>query len=136
MATDDDNGVTDASENGPTNTPPSDEDVREAVEGGGDGPVRIEDDPGRADEWFARAIIATPFVLLFVAGVVAGVLVWTGQIGFDVTIDGSISITPLVYGTGGLLALVYLLAAAKEWGVRPVMWVASAARNHRPPENE
>lgn len=136
MSTDDERGDTGDAGNSPTDTASSDENVQEAVEASETDPLRVQDDPGSADEWFARAIIATPFVLLLVGGVVAAVLVSTGQVTLDVTISGTIPVRPLVLGFGVLLGLSYVLAAAKEWGISPVKWVAGAAQNYRPNDEE
>jgi hypothetical protein len=140
MSTDDsetdERGDTGDAGEGPTPTPSEDEDVQEAVEGVENEPLRVQDDPGSADEWFARAILATPFVLLLVAAIGGAVLVALGQVTLDVTVAGTIPVRPLVLGFAALLGLSYVLAAAKEWGIRPVKWVAGAARDYRPGDEE
>jgi hypothetical protein len=131
MSTDDTQDDTGGPEEGTTPTPSDSEDVQEAVEASENAPTQVQDDPGPWDEWFARAILITPFLVLLVAALGTAVLVMTGAVGFDVTIDGSISIGPLVYGFAALVGLSYVLAAAKEWGIAPVTWVASAAAGYR-----
>lgn len=131
MSTDDAQDDTGDAEDSPTPTPSDSEDVQEAVAASENDPIQVQDDPGPWDEWFARAILITPFVLLLVAALGTAALVMTGAVGFDVTIDGSISIGPLVYGFAALVGLSYVLAAAKEWGIAPVKWIASAAAGYR-----
>jgi hypothetical protein len=135
MSTDDENERTGGAVDWPTDTPRDEENVQGASEDDENGPPRIRDHPGQADEWFARAIIATPFVLLLVGGVATAVLVWTGQVTLDVTVAGTIPVRPLVLGFAALVGGAYVLAAAKEWGIRPVKWVANAARDYDPDSN-
>jgi hypothetical protein len=136
MPTDDETTPAGDAGGGTPHASATDEDVEEAVAGTENRRVRVQDDPGSADEWFARGILITPFVILLVGATAVGVLVWSGQIALDVTLNGSISIGPLVYGFAGLVGVVYVLAAAKEWGIAPVKWVAGAARDYRPNDRE
>lgn len=99
-------------------------------------PPRIEDDSGTADEWFARLILFSPFLAFILAAIGFTALALTGRLTFDVTIDGTVSITPFVYGIAILVGLSYVLAAAKEWGIAPVAWISSAARDYRPRDDD
>jgi len=103
-------------------------------------PPTIQDDSGRADEWFARFIIIAPWLLGAVTIVTTYGLAAMGMVTFDVVITGSLSIQyllnvlvkPLVWVGGGLITLVYLLAIAKEWGLAPIAWIGKAAKNYNP----
>lgn len=136
MPTDDENAPAGDAGDATPKVSASDEGVQDAVVATENQPVRVQDDPGSADEWFARGILITPFVLLVVGATAVGVLVWSGQIDLDVTVGGTISIGPLVYGFAALVGVVYVLAAAKEWGIAPVKWVAGAARDYRPNDDK
>lgn len=100
----------------------------------------IQDDPGSLDENFARVILILPWLaILAVIGAAIGA-VFTGMIVIDVTITGSVSAQylvstfarPLAYGVAAALGLVYVLAAAKEWGIAPIRWITNAARDYQP----
>jgi len=103
-------------------------------------PPTIEDDPGSADEWFARVIIILPFALLLLGGITAAVIVSTGMVTLNYSITGTISIgflvstvlRPVLYVFGGLMGAAYLLAMAKEWGLRPLGWLLEMAANYNP----
>jgi len=101
---------------------------------------QIQDDPGSADEWIARTILLVPWVtlLLAVVGVISATL--TGLITFDVAIEGTLSVQylfntfakPLYYGLLAIFVGSYVLAAAKEWGIKPIQWLANAAEGYNP----
>lgn len=106
----------------------------------------IEDDPGTADEWFARLIIAIPFLILGLASAAFVGLIYTGYIPVNVTIDGTINaqsafntvVRPILLVTAAVMLLAFVLALMKEYGTNPVVWVvervANLARNYNPPE--
>lgn len=105
-----------------------------------DDSVEIQDDPGTVDENFARVVLILPWVAIL-AALIAGIgAVFTGLVTLDVTITGSVSaqylvttlVRPIAYGLAAALGLVYLLAAAKEWGIAPIRWIANAARDYNP----
>lgn len=105
---------------------------------------KIKDKPGPWDNRTAYAILIIPFILVTI-GVFAVIgLVATGAIPVDVSIAGTLSasnvfqtvVAPLVLVFGALLALTWLLALMKVFGVNPVVWVvqriANAAANYNP----
>lgn len=107
-------------------------------------PPEIKDSPGRWDNRTAYAILVTPFLLITVAVFAVVGLVATGSVPIEVVISGTLPATkvfntiimPLVLVFGALLALTWLLALMKVFGVNPVVWVvqriANAAENYNP----
>ena len=100
----------------------------------------IKNQKGRWDKRVAYAVLVIPFLLITLAGLTIVGLVATGTIPINVSIAGTISasnvIAPLVLVFGGLLALTWLLALMKVFGVNPVVWliqrIANLARDYNP----
>lgn len=93
---------------------------------------KIKDYPGRWDEYLSGIIVATPFVLLLLGGAIVATLTVTGHIGIgSVTITGTIPLGTFALGFGALVALTWVLAAMKLFGVKPVTWIASAADSYQ-----
>lgn len=88
---------------------------------------------GPWDEVVNRAILLAPWVG---AIVFLGWLMYTGSLATDLRVQGTVSAAPLVYGAGALVGLTYLLALMKFYGASPVVWVANAAANYNPEEED
>lgn len=111
-------------------------------------PPEIKDKPGPWDNRTAYAILIIPFILLAAAVFAVIGLVATGAVPVDVGISGTLAasnvfntlVAPLVLVFGALLALTWLLALMKVFGVNPVVWVvqriANAAANYNPNQDK
>lgn len=95
----------------------------EAVDDAGD-PPPVKDHAGAWDEWLAGFIVAVPFVLLLAGG---AWLLWTGRVP---EVTGTIPATWVYLTALVLFGLPWLLAVAKVWGIKPVVWLANVARNY------
>lgn len=110
-------------------------------------PPQVKNQEGRWDERVAYAILVIPFVLVSVAVFAIVGLVATGVIPVNASIEGTLAATsvfesvvaPLMLVFGVLLALTWVLALMKVFGVNPVVWlvrrVANAAREYNPDGN-
>jgi hypothetical protein len=108
----------------------------------------IKDSPGKTDNYAALAILVIPFVLVAATVFTAIGLVASGIIPVNVEIAGSLAassvfktiVAPLTLVFGGLLALTWMLALMKVFGVNPVVWliqrIANLAQNYNPGQNE
>lgn len=100
----------------------------------------IEDQKGPWDERISYAILVVPFLLITLVVLAVVGLVATGTIPVNVSIAGTISasevIAPLVLVFGAMLALTWLMALMKVFGMNPVVWVvqriSNAARDYNP----
>ena len=100
----------------------------------------VQDDPGRVDEYFARAIIIAPWAIAVVALLALNTAMAMSMLTFNITITGQASATyvintivkPLAFGFGALIGLAYLLAITKEWGLKPIKTLLNMAENYNP----
>jgi len=100
----------------------------------------IQDDPGKVDEYFARAIIIAPWAIALVALLAINTAMAMRMLVFDVTITGTLPaeyvvntvVKPVVFGFAVLFGLAYLLATAKEWGLSPIKKIANLAKDYNP----
>lgn len=100
----------------------------------------VQNDPGKADEYFARLIIIAPWALAVAALITLNVAMTMRMLVFDVTITGSVNaqyalntiVKPIAFGLAALLGLAYILATAKEWGLSPIRKLADLAKDYNP----
>jgi len=92
---------------------------------------------GPWDDFVNRAILLVPWVAIVLVG---SYLAWTGSLSTDIALEGTVPIAPFAYALGAVLALTYVLAVMRFYGVAPVAWLVEKAHtlatNYNPSEDD
>lgn len=108
----------------------------EPIEVDADEAPEIEDKPGPWDNILNSVILIAPWVAIVAA---LGYVIYTGSLSTDIVLTGEVPIQPFAYAGGALIAVTYLLALMKFYGMAPLAYIFKRAHNlatnYNPPDD-